>query len=71
MHILNGQLIINLDRHSAEKAGEIDGTLTKAGYEIGPIDCMIAGIAIIKNDKLITRNVKDFMKVKDLKVESY
>ena len=38
---------------------------------IQPIDCMIAGIALIRKEKVLTRNVKDFSKIKDLEIETY
>ena len=68
---LQDQVILSLDEKSAEKAGEIDGNLIKEGNIIGVIDCMIAGIALQKNEKVLTRNIKDFSKIKGLKVETY
>lgn len=69
--VLKGQLILHLDNDSAEKSGEIDGALVKEGKKIGPVDCMIAGIALVKKEKLLTRNVKDFMRIRGLEMESY
>ncbi len=71
MKVLKGQLILHLDNDSAEKAGEIDGTLIKEGNMIGPVDSMIAGIALVKKDVVLTRNIKDFSKVKGLDTETY
>ena len=71
LKVLRGQLIVHLDNDSAEKAGEIDGTLVREGKMIGPIDCMISGIALIKKEKVLTRNAKDFSKIKDLEIETY
>ncbi|MBI2449123.1 PIN domain-containing protein [Candidatus Pacearchaeota archaeon] len=69
--ILKGQLILHLDNDSAEKAGEIDGNLIKRGEDIGPIDCMISGIALVKKEKVLTRNIEDFKKIKGLEIETY
>lgn len=69
--VLKRQMIINLDPESAEKAGEIDGNLILKGKMIQPVDCMIAGIALVKKDKVLTRNVKDFSKIEGLEIESY
>ena len=69
--ILKGQLILHLDNDSAEKAGEIDGSLIKEGKMIDPIDSLIAGITIIKKDKILTRNIKDFSKIKGIEIETY
>ncbi len=69
--ILNGQLIIHFDNDAAERGGEIDGNLIKDGKTIQPIDCMIAGIALVRKEKVLTRNIKDFSKIKDLEIETY
>ena len=71
VEILNGQLILNLDEKSAEKAGQIDGKLIKEGNQIKPLDCMISGIVLNKKDKIITRNLKDFSRVPNLEIENY
>lgn len=69
--IMKTMNILELDMKSAEKAGLIDGTLVKKGKSIGPLDCMIAGIALSKNEKILTRNKKDFSKISGLIIESY
>ena len=68
---LKGQLILHFDNDAAEKAGEIDGMLIKEGRMNDPIDCMIAGIALVKKEKVLTRNVKDFAKIRGIEVETY
>ncbi len=71
INALRGQLIIHLDQDAAEKAGFIDGSLRKEGKAIGPLDTMIAGIALVKKEKVLTRNRKDFERIPGLEVESY
>ena len=71
MNRLKGLLVLHLDYDAAQKAGEIDGDLIKSGEMIQPLDSMIAGIALIKKEKVLTRNVKDFSKVKNLEIETY
>tara|TARA_Y100000031_G_C8195123_1_gene373311 strand:- start:401 stop:793 length:393 start_codon:yes stop_codon:yes gene_type:complete len=68
---LNKQIVFPLDSRAAEKAGEIDGKLIKEGNMIGSLDCMIAGIALIKKEKVLTRNLKDFQRIPGLEVDSY
>ena len=63
--------VIPLIRKSAEKAGEIHGSLIKNGQQIEANDCMIASIAILENELLLTRNIKHFTRISGLKVESY
>lgn len=69
--ILKGQLIINFDSDAAQKAGEIDGTLIKEGKMIDIIDSMIGGIAIIRKEKMLTKNIKDFSKIRGIEIETY
>ncbi len=58
--ILLSQTIINLDKASAEQAGIIDGSLINKGEKIDPLDILIAGIAKLRGEKVLTRNVKHF-----------
>lgn len=71
INILRGQLVLSLDNESAEKAGEIDGSLIKEGKMIGVIDSLIAGVALAKKEKILTRNVKEFSKIKGLEIQTY
>ncbi len=70
-NLLVNQVIIQFEATHAEKAGEIDGLLIKEGKTIQPMDSMIAGICLVKNEKVLTRNSKDFSKIKNLKIETY
>ena len=70
-NILSNQIILPLGAIEAEKAGKIHGTLKKEGKPIQAMDSMIAGIALHKKEKIMTRNVKDFSKVKGIDVETY
>ena|SRR3989338_1187744 len=62
---------IPLSRKSAEKAGEIHGSLIKKGQQIDSVDSMIASAALLENEPLLTRNAKHFTRVAGLKVEVY
>lgn len=68
---LKNQAIIGFDEKSAETAGEICGLLAHQGTPVGAIDCMIAGIAIHAHKTVLTRNVRDFGKIRGLTIESY
>ncbi len=63
--------VLQLSLSTAQKAGEIHGTLLKARQEIDVVDSMIAGIALLENETVLTRNVKHFSRVRGLRVESY
>lgn len=71
LDLLDGQLVIPLDEKAAEIAGKIDGELFKNGEKIEIIDSMISGICLLRKEKLLTKNIKHFSKIKDLKIESY
>lgn len=71
MEIINSQIIVPLDIASAMKGGKVDGYLTKKGHKIDQQDSMIAGIALTRKEKILTRNIKDFSKIPGLQVETY
>ena len=71
LEVLRDLLSVTFDPAAAEKAGEIDGQLIREGKMIGPNDSMIAGIALVKKEKILTRNIKDFSKIAGLDVETY
>jgi len=55
----------------AKKAGEIEAELTKKGTMIDLEDIMIAGVAKIHHEPILTRNKKHFSRVHGLHVETY
>ncbi len=69
--VLEQQLILPLDSSIAEKAGNIHGTLILEGKMLDSMDCLIAATALLNGEPVLTRNVKDFSKVKGLHVEPY
>jgi len=62
---------LDFDNDAARHYGEIRANLEKNGNIIGPNDLMIASIARSKNLVLITNNVDEFKRVKDLKIEDW
>jgi tRNA(fMet)-specific endonuclease VapC len=59
------------DEGAAIAYGEIRAQLEKAGDPIGPLDMLIAGQARSLNVVLVTNNVREFRKVKGLKIEAW
>lgn len=59
------------DESAAIAYGEIRAQLEKAGDPIGPLDMLIAGQAKSLNVVLVTNNVREFRKVKGLKIEAW
>ena len=70
-NVLDQQNIVLVDSTIAEKAGDIHGTLITEGQTLGSMDCLIAATALLNEETILTRNVKDFQKIPGLKVETY
>ena len=60
-----------LEQKSARRAGMINAQKSREGGKIEPEDAMIAGIAVENGEAVLTRNIKDFSGIPDLKVETY
>ena len=56
---------------AAKKAAEIEENLRMSGEMIDLEDVMIAAIALVHHEKVLTRNVKHFERIKNLRVETY
>ncbi len=69
--VIESQLVLDFTKECAEKAGMINGALLKRGMPIDPEDCMIGGIAEHYGEKVLTRNVRHFGKIKDIEIETY
>jgi len=66
--ILQTITVLPLDLESAKASGEIERKLLGESITIDPEDAMIAGIAIKNNQKLLTKNLKHFFRIKGLKI---
>jgi tRNA(fMet)-specific endonuclease VapC len=63
--------LVELDSASAEKSGMIRADLENRGARIGGYDVLIAGIALAHNYVLVTHNVREFERVRDLQIEDW
>ena len=64
--------VFPLDHAPALLAANIAGMLSKKGVPVDFADCLIAGIALQNGcEAIVTRNLKDFSKIPDLRVEPY
>ncbi len=64
--------VLELDKETSKRASKIFWNLQKEGRIIEPFDCAIAGILMANGvNKIITRNVKHFEKIKGLGVIGY
>ncbi len=62
--------ILNLDEESAKEAGEIEAGLLRKGLAIQTEDIMIAGIARVHGEKLVTRD-PHYARIPGLRVLKY
>ncbi len=63
--------IILFDEKSSKIYPKIRASLEKSGNPIGPMDLLIASISIANNFTLVTNNIKEFRRVKGLKLENW
>jgi tRNA(fMet)-specific endonuclease VapC len=66
---INSLSILDFNYESSETAAKIFDTLKKQGLAIDPLDLFIASIAIANNEILMTRNIKHFERIPNLKLE--
>lgn len=61
---------LDFDDAAAQHYGVIRAQLKKAGTPIGPNDLMIASIALAHDASLATRNLREFVRVPALRLET-
>ncbi|HSI37222.1 MAG: PIN domain-containing protein [Phycisphaerae bacterium] len=59
------------DDAAAQKAAEIRAHLAKPGTPIGPMDTLIAAIALANDLILVTHNTREFSRVPGLQLEDW
>ena len=69
--LLENVIVIPFGNEEARVSAKIRASLESIGEPIGPIDTLIAGCALAHHYTLVTRNKKEFGKVKGLKVENW
>jgi tRNA(fMet)-specific endonuclease VapC len=63
--------ILDFDTKAAECYGRIRTNLERKGTPIGPLDFMIAAIALAHNSIVVTNNENEFRRITDLSVENW
>jgi predicted nucleic acid-binding protein len=69
--ILSQFRILDFDDLSARQYARIDNHLNKIGHPIGVMDTLIASVALVHAQVIVTLNVKHFSQIPWLKVEPY
>ena len=68
---LNSFEVTIIDEYVAKVAGKIRAELDKQGLPIGPYDLLIGASALVNNYILVTHNTKEFIRIKDIKIEDW
>ncbi|MDX9802112.1 MAG: type II toxin-antitoxin system VapC family toxin [Spirochaetia bacterium] len=63
--------IVGFNDAAAERFGKMREYLEKKGMIIGPNDLILASTVLSFNGTLITNNVKEFKRIKELKIENW
>ena len=63
--------VLPFTEHETAITAQLRATLEKAGTPIGPLDMMIAGIAIANQATLVTHNTKEFSRIGGLRLEDW
>jgi len=63
--------ILDFDEAAAERYGEIRADLEKEGLIIGSNDFLIAAHALSQNHILVSNNLREFNRVKNLRTENW
>jgi len=69
--VLESLPFLPLDAESSKAGGLIFGDKKRVGSTIDPEDAMVAGIAKVHGEKVLTRNLKHFQGIDGVTIESY
>jgi len=67
---LNNLKILSFDLKASEEAAKIFESLRAKGKIIDPLDLMIASVAVTNDKPLLTRNIKHFERISNLKIDN-
>jgi len=69
--LLDVMAVAPFGTEEARSAARLRSELERAGRGIGPLDTLIAATALVRSATLVTHNVKEFSRVKGLKLEDW
>jgi tRNA(fMet)-specific endonuclease VapC len=69
--VLESLPFLPLDVESSKAGGRIYGEKKRMGLTVDPEGAMVAGIARVHGEKVLTRNLKHFQGIEGVNVESY
>ena len=62
---------VPFDREAARAAARVRVELEESGETIGPLDLLIAGTALSRGAALATNNIREFSRIKGLRLEDW
>ncbi|MEA3201714.1 MAG: tRNA(fMet)-specific endonuclease VapC [Thermoplasmata archaeon] len=68
---VHGRVVLPLDAAAARRAGEVDAQLWARGEAIDPEDAALAGIALTRDQVLVTRKARELGRVPGLRLRTY
>jgi tRNA(fMet)-specific endonuclease VapC len=71
LNLLAAVPALPLDAAGADRAAELRRTLERAGQPVGMADSLIAGIALLQDGSLMTRNRRHFERVPGLRLADF
>lgn len=63
--------VIPFDERCCQTYAKIRASLEKSGSLVGPMDLLIAAITLAHNLRLVTNNIKEFRRIRGLRVENW
>ena len=69
--IVSPLFVLGFDNASARAFGQITASLETKGQPVGDMDALIASVALVNNEAIITRNPRHFSRIPGLRVENY
>lgn len=69
--LLDSLVILPLDDAATREYAAVRAQLQRSGTPIGPLDALIAAIALANNATLVTNNTREFSRVPGLRVENW
>ena len=68
---LQSLICLDFNFHPCKLIGFLTNKLMKKGRFIGEMDILVAGLALLYDEVLVTRNVKHFEKIEGLRIEKW
>ncbi len=63
--------ILEFNLSATEIFGKVSAELEREGKPVGVMDALIASVALAHNERIVTRNIKHFGRIKGLEIEKW